>query len=199
MTSSILLASASPFRKALLANAGVEVTAVPANIDERAIEAAVGDSGLTPGELARILAEAKAVEVSERYPDVWVIGSDQVLSLEGEVLHKDADMEAARRRLLKLSGRTHLLETAVVLARAGNAAWRHLSVAEMTMRPLSPEFIGRYLASTGPDVLASVGAYQVEGPGIQLFEKISGDHFTIVGLPLLPLLAALRERGAIDG
>lgn len=195
----IILASASPFRKALLENAGVLVTAIAADIDERAVEAAVDRSGVTPGELAQILAEAKAVDVSTRYPDAWVIGSDQVLSLDGEVLHKAADMEEARRRLLKLSGRTHLLETGVVLARGGDVAWRHLSTAGMTVRTLTPEFVGRYLSLAGPGVLASVGAYQIEGSGIQLFDRIEGDHFTIVGLPLLPLLAALRERGAIDG
>lgn len=199
MASRIILASASPFRKALLENAGIAVTAVPANVDERAVETAVVGGGVTPGELAQILAEAKAIEVSERYPAAWVVGSDQVLSLDGEVLHKVADMDEARRRLLALSGRTHLLETAVVLARGGEAVWRHVSVAEMTMRQITPEFIGRYLAESGPGVIASVGAYQIEGPGIQLFEKVAGDHFTIVGLPLLPLLAALRHNGAIDG
>ena len=194
----IILASASPFRKALLENAGVPVTAIAADIDERAVEAAVERSGVTSGELAQILAEAKAVEVSARHADAWVIGSDQVLSLDGEALHKAADMEEARRRLLTMSGRTHLLETGVVLARAGDVVWRHLSTAEMTMRTLTPEFIGRYLSLAGSGVLASVGAYQIEGPGIQLFGRIEGDHFTIVGLPMLPLLAALRERNVID-
>lgn len=199
MASRIILASASPFRKALLENAGIAVTTVPAHVDERAVETAVVGGGVTPGELAQILAEAKAIEVSERHPEAWVVGSDQVLSLDGAVLHKVADMDEARRRLLALSGRTHLLETAVVLARGGEAVWRHVSVAEMTMRQITPEFIGRYLAESGPGVIASVGAYQIEGPGIQLFEKVAGDHFTIVGLPLLPLLAALRHNGAIDG
>ena len=199
MTSRILLASASRFRKALLDNAGIAVEAVPAEIDERAVEEAVDRTGVTPADIAQILAEAKATEVSERYPDAWVVGSDQVLSLDGELLHKAADMGEARRRLLKLSGHTHVLDTGVVLARAGKAVWRHVSTARMTMRPLTPEFVGRYLSQAGSGVLASVGAYQIAGPGIQLFERIEGDHFTIVGLPMLPLLEALRAHGAIDG
>ena len=199
MTSRILLASASRFRKALLDNAGIAVEAVPAEIDERAVEEAVDRTGVTPADIAQILAEAKATEVSERYPDAWVVGSDQVLSLDGELLHKAADMGEARRRLLKLSGHTHVLDTGVVLARAGKAVWRHVSTARMTMRPLTPEFVGRYLSQAGSGVLASVGAYQIEGPGIQLFERIEGDHFTIVGLPMLPLLEALRAHGVIDG
>ena len=199
MTSRIILASASRFRTALLDNAGIAVEAVPAEIDERAVEEAVDRTGVTPADIAQILAEAKATEVSERYPDAWVVGSDQVLSLDGELLHKAADMGEARRRLLKLSGHTHVLDTGVVLARAGKAVWRHVSTARMTMRPLTPEFVGRYLSQAGSGVLASVGAYQIEGPGIQLFERIEGDHFTIVGLPMLPLLEALRAHGAIDG
>ncbi len=128
-----------------------------------------------------------------------MIGSDQTLSLEGEILHKPADMEAARRRLLQLSGKTHLLHSAVVIAKDGETLWRDVGVARMTMRPLDPAFVGRHLARVGDKALTSVGAYQVEGEGIQLFQEIDGDFFTIVGLPLLALLAALRDLGAIDG
>ena len=199
MSERILLASASPFRKAMLDQAGLAVEAVPAQIDERAVEAAIGDSGVTPEEVAGILAEAKAVDVSERHPDAWVIGSDQTLSLGDKILHKAATMEEARRRLLQLSGKTHHLNTGVVLARGGEVVWRHVAVARMTMRELDPAFVGRYLAGVGEGVLRSVGVYQIEGPGIQLFDRIEGDHFTIVGLPLLPLLDALRRHGAIDG
>lgn len=199
MTSRILLASASRFRKALLDNAGIAVEAAPAAIDERAVELTVDRSGVTPADVAQILAEAKATEVSERNPDAWVIGSDQILSLDGQILHKAIDMDEARRRLLRLSGRTHVLDTGVVLARGGETVWRHVSTARMTMRPLTPGFVGRYLSHAGSGVLASVGAYQIEGPGIQLFERIEGDHFTIVGLPMLPLLEALRAHGVIDG
>ncbi|MFN3545912.1 MAG: Maf-like protein [Mesorhizobium sp.] len=199
MTTPIILASGSPHRRKLLENAGIKFTVVKPELDERAVEAPLAGTGVTPAEVALILAEAKATAVSEARPDALVIGSDQTLSLDDELFHKPADMEGARRHLLKLSGRTHHLNSAVALARGGEIVWHHVSVARMTMRELDPGFIGRHLADVGAAALTSVGAYQVEGRGIQLFETIDGDYFTIVGLPLLPLLAALRERGAIDG
>jgi septum formation protein len=195
----IILASTSPFRRQLLENAGLAVRPVAPEVDERALEAPLEDTGVTPDEVALILAEAKAVEVSARHPDAWVIGGDQTLSLGYRIFHKPQDMEGARRHLLALSGRTHLLNSAVVLARGGEAVWRHVSTARMTMRKLDPAFIGRHLSWVGERALSSVGAYQVEGEGIQLFEKIEGDYFTIVGVPLLPLLAKLRELEVIDG
>ncbi|MER8483046.1 Maf-like protein [Mesorhizobium sp. M1322] len=199
MTGKIILASGSPFRKALLVNAGVAVEAVPAGVDERALEAPLQGSGISPEDVALVLAEAKATEVSERKPGALVLGCDQTLSLGDEVFHKPADMEAARRHLLALSGKTHQLNSAVVLARDGAALWRHVGIASLTMRKLDPAFIGRHLARVGAKALSSVGAYQIEGEGIQLFERIEGDYFTIVGLPLLPVLAKLRDLGAIDG
>ncbi|RWQ50125.1 Maf-like protein [Mesorhizobium sp.] len=199
MTEKIILASGSPFRKALLVHAGVPVEAVPAEVDERALEAPLQGSGVSPEGVALVLAEAKATEVSERKPGALVLGCDQTLSLGDEVFHKPADMEAARRHLLALSGRTHQLNSAVVLARDGAVLWRHVGVASLTMRKLDPAFIGRHLARVGAKALSSVGAYQIEGEGIQLFERVEGDYFTIVGLPLLPVLAKLREFGAIDG
>jgi len=195
----LILASGSPHRLALLEAAGLALDVVRPDIDERAIDATLDDTGLTPAEIATILAEAKAGSVSERETDALVIGCDQTLSLEEELLHKPADMEEARRRLLNLSGKTHQLDSAVVLAKNGQTIWRHVSTARLTMRRLSPEFIGRHLSAAGPGVLSSVGAYQIEGLGIQLFDRIEGDHFTIIGLPLLPLLAELRRLGAIDG
>lgn len=199
MPETIVLASASPFRRKMLEDAGVAVETARPDIDERAVEDAVEGSGVTPEDLASILAEAKALDVSERMPGRLVVGADQTLSLGDAVLHKARDMEEARRRLLALSGRTHALNSAVVLARDGRVLWRHVGVARLTMRTLDPGFVGRHLSRVGDGVLGSVGAYQVEGEGIQLFERIEGDHFTIVGLPLLPLLAKLRELGAIDG
>lgn len=199
MTEKIILASGSPFRKALLVHAGVPVEAVPAEVDERALEAPLQGSGASPEDVALVLAEAKATEVSERKPGALVLGCDQTLSLGDEVFHKPADMEAARRHLLALSGKTHQLNSAVVLARDGAVLWRHVGVASLTMRKLDPAFIGRHLARVGAKALSSVGAYQIEGEGIQLFERVEGDYFTIVGLPLLPVLAKLREFGAIDG
>ena len=199
MAQEIILASGSPHRRMLLRNAGLEFTAQAPDIDERAVEAALAGSGAAPEDVAAVLAEAKAVAVSERHPDALVIGSDQTLSLGDELLHKVIDMEAARRQLLHLSGKTHQLSSAVVLAGQGNALWRHTAVAHMTMRKLDPAAVGRYLSDVGDAVLGSVGCYQIEGEGVRLFEKIEGDFFTIVGLPLLPLLAALRDKGAIDG
>jgi len=195
----LVLASGSPFRRDMLKNAGLSFEVVRPEVDERAVEAAVADSGVTPADLALILAEAKAVEVSERHPDALVIGCDQTMALEDRIFHKPADMEGARRHLLALSGKTHVLNSAVVLARGGEVTWRHVDKALLTMRLLDPAFIGRHLASVGEKALSSVGAYQIEGEGIQLFERVEGDHFTIVGLPLLPLLAELRKTGAIDG
>lgn len=199
MTEKIVLASGSPFRKAMLVNAGLDIEAVPADVDERALEAPLQNSGVSPEDVALVLAEAKATEVSERRPGALVLGCDQTLSLGDEVFHKPADMEGARRHLLALSGKTHQLNSAAVLVRDGKVLWRHVGIASMTMRKLDPAFIGRHLARVGAKALASVGAYQIEGEGIQLFEKIEGDHFTIVGLPLLPLLTELRRLGAIDG
>ena len=199
MPEKIILASGSPFRKALLVDAGLDVEAVPADVDERALEAPLQDSGVSPEDVASVLAEAKATEVSERRPGALVLGCDQTLSLDDAIFHKPADMEGARHHLLALSGRTHQLNSAAVLVRDGRVLWRHVGVASLTMRKLDPAFIGRHLARVGAKALQSVGAYQVEGEGIQLFEKIEGDYFTIVGLPLLPLLAELRRLGAIDG
>jgi septum formation protein len=179
-------------------NAGLVFEAEAAQIDERAIEAPLHDSGVTPEDVALILAQAKAQDVSSRNRDALVIGSDQTLSLEDRVFHKPKDMDDARRHLLALSGKTHQLNSAIALCQNGETVWRHVSVARLTMRELSPAFVGRHLSRTGEAVLSSVGAYQYEGEGVQLFEKIDGDYFTIVGLPIVPLLSELRKRGAID-
>lgn len=199
MPMKIILASASAGRRQILADAGLDVESIAPELDERALEAPLEEGDVTPEDRAQILAEAKAIAVSEAHPEAIVIGADQILSLGDEVLHKPADMEEARRRLLTLSGRTHQLSSAVVLARNGMAFWHHVGVAHLTMRKLDPGFVGRHLSAVGDAALSSVGAYQVEGPGIQLFEKIEGDHFTIIGLPFLPLLSKLRELDAIDG
>lgn len=199
MPDTIILASGSPFRRAMLENAGIAVQAVPADLDERALEAPLHDSGASPDDVALVLAEAKAVSVSEKDHGALVLGCDQTLSMGDEIFHKPTDMEGARRHLLALSGRTHHLNSAAVLARDGEVLWRHVGVASLTMRTLDPAFIGRHLARVGAKALQSVGAYQIEGEGIQLFEKIEGDHFTIIGLPLLAVLAELRRLGAIDG
>lgn len=197
MPEKLILASASPFRRKMLENAGVDVEAVTPSVDERAVEAPL--SGVAPEDVALVLAEAKSLDVSERRPGALVLGCDQTLSLGDRIFHKAAEMEGARRHLLALSGKTHHLNSAAVLGRNGKTLWRHVGIASLTMRALEPAFIGRYLASVGQEALASVGAYQIEGRGIQLFERIEGDYFTIVGLPLLAVLGALRKLGAIDG
>ncbi len=195
----LILASASRFRAKILDNAGLVFGQIPSTLDERALEAPLDDADITPDDRAEILAEAKAVEVSERNRHHLVIGCDQILSFNEEILHKCDTMEQARRRLLALSGKTHYLHSAVVLASNGETLWRHTTPCAMTMRPFSPGFVGRHLSEVGDAVLGSVGAYQIEGPGIQLFEKIEGDIFSVIGLPLLPLLDQLRKLGAIDG
>ena len=195
----IILASKSPYRAKILTDAGIEFQVHPATIDERAVEGPLLKSELDADDIATVLAQTKAVSVSEAIIDTWVIGSDQTLTLEGELLHKPENMEQARRRLLLLSGKSHQLNSAVALAKDGEIIWHHNDKATITFRHLSPEFIGRHLAGVGEIALTSVGAYQIEDQGIQLFEKIDGDFFSIMGLPVIPLLGQLRKLGIIDG
>lgn len=199
MIPKLILASSSPFRRMLMENAGLSFEAHAARIDERAVEAPLERAGAKPDALALVLAKAKAEDVSRRFPDSLIIGSDQTMSLGDRVFHKPKDMAGAANHLRALSGLTHRLNSAVAIIRDGVVLWEHLSHADLTMRPLSADFIARHLARVGERALASVGAYQLEGEGIQLFEKIEGDYFTILGLPMLPLLQKLRELGAIDG
>ena len=195
---SLVLASASRTRQSLLRNAGVVFESIPSTLDERAAERPLLEAGATPEDIALALAMAKAATVSAGRAGDLVIGADQVLEFEGERLTKPADMEAARRMLLRLAGQTHLLHSALAAARGGEVIWQHVETARLVMRPLQPASIGRYLAAVGDAALTSVGAYQIEGRGIELFERIEGDYFAILGLPLLPLLAFLREEGAIE-
>jgi septum formation protein len=194
----LVLASASRSRQSLLTNAGIPFKADPAEIDERAAEQPLLEAGAPPEDLAAALALAKASSVSERRPGDLVVGADQVLALDGERFVKPVDMDAARRQLLRLSGKTHALHSAVAAVRSGEIVWQHTETALMTMRQLPPAFIGRYLAATGPEALESVGAYQLEGRGVQLFERIDGEFFAILGLPLLPLLKFLRQEGVVE-
>lgn len=197
----IILASASPTRQRLLKAAGIPFAAISASVDEAIIRETLTADGaeVDPADMAEVLARAKAEDVSARHPGSVVIGADQVLSCNGELFTKPGTMDRARDTLLALRGRTHQLHSAVVIAEDGETEWTYVDTVDLSMRAFSTAFIGRYLAEAGGDVLDSVGAYQIEGPGIQLFERIEGDHFTIVGLPLLALLARLREIGAIDG
>lgn len=194
----LILASKSQFRATLLANAGVSFVTENVRIDERAVEAPLQARGATPSEVALELAKAKAIKVSSRNNSALVLGADQTLSLNGTVFHKPDGIDGAKRHLQALSGQTHQLNSGVALAVDGKIVWHHLSIARLTMRTLSDEFIDRHLQRVGDLVLSSVGAYQYEAEGVQLFEAIEGDYFTIVGLPLLPVLKELRERGVID-
>jgi septum formation protein len=192
----LILASKSSHRAALLRNAGLHFETIDAGIDERAVETAFGEA--TPADKAQMLAIAKAVAVSARSDDALVLGCDQILELDGEVLHKASTMDDARKRLLLLQGKSHVLHSALALARNGDVVWAETVPAVMTMRKLDPVGIGRHLADAGDAILGSVGCYQIEGPGLQLFERIDGDYWTIIGLPMLPLLARLRALGAIN-
>ena len=195
----LILASSSKVRARLLEAAGLAFIVELPGLDEHAMRQAVSGTGaLSPQDVAEVLARAKAEAMSELARDAFVIGADQVLALGDRILSKPESMEAARGELLDLSGKSHTLHSAVALASNGVTVWAHSETSTLTMRTLSPQFIGRYLAAAGEEVLSSVGAYQLEGLGIQLFEKIDGDYFSILGLPLLPLLDALRRQGAIE-
>ena len=193
----LILASTSAARIGLLRQAGLDFEAVGADVDERSLEEPLLAGGAIPSDVALALAEAKALSVSARFPDALVIGGDQVLDLDGERFVKPDGREAAKRQLGRLAGRTHRLRSGIALAQGGGIVWRHLSTATLSMRPLDEAALDRYLDRAGDAVTRSVGAYQLEGVGIQLFEAIDGDYFTILGLPLLPLLAALRARGFV--
>lgn len=194
LASPLILGSASASRAALLKGAGLDFTIEPAGVDEDAIRKVLArGNGSGPADVAEVLARAKAETVSERNPGALVIGADQVLAMGSQLFEKPKDMETARRVLLTLRGKTHQLHSAVALARGGTVYWAHVETANLTMRALTPQQIGRYLAAAGEAALASVGAYQLEALGVHLFDKIDGDYFTILGLPLLPLLAKLRE------
>jgi septum formation protein len=184
----LILASESKTRKALLAGAGLAFEARASEVNEREIEATAMMNGATPELVAQELAEAKAMAVAG---DV-VVGADQVLALEGGLLHKTGDLESARAQLDRLRGKRHELHAAVALAVKGRVVWSTVETAELTMHDFTDAERDRVLALEGEAVLGSVGAYRIEGPSIRLFERIEGDYFTILGLPLLPLLTALR-------
>jgi septum formation protein len=187
----LILASQSRARQALLANAGIAFESVPADIDERAVQEASGLS--TPGDIAALLAREKALFVSSRRPGKYVIGADQTLALGKRLFSKPAGRVQAAEQLRALAGGAHELHSAVAVARDGKILFSDVAVARMTMRSLDEAGIDAYLDAAGEAVTSSVGAYQLEGLGVHLFERIEGDHFTILGLPLLPLLAFLRR------
>jgi len=187
----LVLASQSLTRQALLANAGIDFEAVAAEIDERAVQQASGL--LAPGDIAALLAREKALSVSSRQPGKYVIGADQTLAQGERLFSKPAGRPQAAEQLAALAGRSHELHSAVAVARDGKILFEAVAIAGMTMRRLGEAEIDVYLDQAGEAVMSSVGAYQLEGLGVHLFERIEGDHFTILGLPLLPLLGFLRS------
>lgn len=193
----LILASASTARAALLRAAGVAFAVEPAAIDEAGLKRTAREAGHSAMECAVGLAVEKALCVSRRHPTALVIGGDQILAAGTEWFDKPSDLAAARAQLLALCGRTHVLATAVVVARRCDWLWQATSAPELTMRSFSDAFLAAYIEEEGDALLGSVGSYRLEGPGVQLFSRISGDHFSVIGLPLVELLEFLRGRGAV--
>jgi septum formation protein len=195
----IVLASGSRARREMLAAAGLQFTVQAADVDEPAIRARLlkEDASVESKRIAAVLAAAKAEDVSGKIGGSLIIGADQVLGLGDELLSKAPNMEAARAALRKLRGRTHELHSAVAFAEKGKVTWAHVATARLTMRDFSDAFLDDYLLRAGDRAGQSVGAYELEGIGVQLFDRIEGDYFTILGLPLMPVLAELRVRGII--
>lgn len=195
----LILASASASRQAILRQAGLQFEAVPAYVDEAALKESAKADGWTGAETALALAELKAERISQKFPGAMVIGADQLLACGGEWFDKPADLAAAAAQLQRLGGHTHVLHTALCVYRGGAMAWHHQAAPRLTMRRLSPGFIADYLAAEGEALCGCVGAYRLEALGIQLFERVEGDFFTILGLPLLALLGFLRQAGLLPG
>jgi septum formation protein len=192
----LILASTSAARKTMLRDAGIEALAVASGVDETALKA--GFSGPPPA-LAQVLAQAKAAAVARAHARAFVIGADQLLVCDGKIFDKPTNLAEAAEHLRFFSGRVHGLVTAVCVQQGGKLLWTHTESAHLTVRPLREAFIARYLAAEGSKILGCAGAYRLEGWGAQLFERIEGDYFTILGLPLLALLGFLRESGALAG
>lgn len=191
----LLLASASASRRSMLEAAGVEVETWISGVDEGVLKEKLG--GSPPFRLSTALAAAKAVATSVRHPDRLVLGGDSVVAVEGRLFDKPESRDAAADHLRAFSGRTMELTSAAVLVRDGRVVWRHSDTAQLSVRPLCDGFIDRYLDAEWPAIAGCVGCFRAEGPGVQLFERIEGSHFTILGLPLLPVLAELRHRGVM--
>lgn len=193
----ILLASASTIRATLLRNAGLSFTTQIARVDEESLRAAMTAEGASPRDQADALADLKAARVAGRNPDAVVIGCDQILDLDGGVHGKPDTVDAARAQLQALRGRTHKLHTAIVLYEAGRPVWRHVEEVRLTMRAFTDAYLEEYLQRNAPAIFGSAGAYQLEGEGVRLFSEVRGDYFSVLGLPVLPLLNYLGQRGMI--
>jgi len=192
----LTLASTSAIRRHLLTQAGIRFEAIGSGVDEDAVKDAMRAEGASPRNQADKLAELKALKVSQRRPG-FVLGCDQILSFEGHSFDKAETLDEAFERLSQLRGKTHSLECAAVIAKDGQPVWRLVTSPELTMRAFSDDFLRSYLNSYGQEALSSVGCYQFEGPGAQLFERVEGDFFSILGLPLLEVLAFLRLHGEV--
>jgi septum formation protein len=196
MTKALILASKSAARLAMVEAAGIQLDSVAPMVDEESIRSVLQLSGTSARDIADALADAKAVKVSARYPGALVLGSDQILEAEdGSILSKSETPDDARRTLAALSGKTHRLFSAAVIAEGGHPVWRHVDKAVMTMRPLSDEFIDGYVAQYWEEIRPCVGGYRIEAEGAQLFAKVDGNQFSIMGMPLLAVLDYLRIRG----
>jgi septum formation protein len=196
-STSIILASASSSRANLLRSAGVIFDTIPAKVDEDSVKESLAAEGASATQCAETLAELKAVKISQRQPNTLVVGADQLLECGGKWFDKPADMAGAKTHLETLRGNTHILATSVVVAMNGARIWHHNAAPRLTMRTFTDTFLIDYLTDVGPAALLSVGAYQLEGRGVQLFNRIDGDFFTILGLPLLELLAFLRGHNLV--
>jgi septum formation protein len=196
-TPPLVLASQSAARRGLLEAAGLRFTAEAAHVDEDALKAAAHAEEYSPEDAAVLLAEAKAERIARRRPEALVLGADQILECEGSWFDKPVDMAGAAAHLRALSGKRHRLVNGIVAFRGGSRIWTHVDSPKLWVRPLSETFIEEYLALEGEAVLSSVGAYRLEGPGIQLFDRIEGEHSSILGLPLLAVLGFLRQQGIL--
>lgn len=197
MTDMLILASQSASRRAMLSAAGVAHQALPAHVDEATLTAALVGEGQKPRAIADALAEVKALHISLLHPQNLVVGSDSMVDVDGRLLDKPVSREDARQYLESFSGKIMRLTSAVVVAEGGRPVWRHVDEARLSVRSLSPGFIETYLDAEWPAISGCVGCFRIEAMGIQLFERIDGNHFTILGMPLVPLLAYLRQRGAL--
>lgn len=198
MSAPIILASGSAIRQTLLRNAGLSFECVTPRVDEDTVRAALLAETMSPRDIADALAELKATKVSAKHPAALVIGCDQVLDLQGQLLSKPQTADEARAQLRAMQGKRHDLLSAVVICQAGRPLWRHVGLARMTVRPFSDAWLDGYMARNWPDIADCVGAYKLEAEGVRLFSRVEGDYFTVLGVPLLDLLSFLTLRGDLQ-